>query len=451
MANFKIKKGLDLSICGEAQKAFENSKTPEIIALNPTEFFAVKPKLLVKVDDSVKGGQPLFFDKNNLSVMFVSPVPGIITNIKYGERRSIQSILIKPDWDGDFVEFGEKTESNINALSRNDAISLLKKSGNFVYIRQRPFDKIPDSERIPKSIFINGMNSAPNAGDPAFILKGREKDIQYGISILKKLTDGKIHLCYDSASNDIFKTLSDIEQHTFSGPHPAGLTGTHIHFIDPIAKGETIWYLDAVHVAAIGAFLKTGTFYNKKTICLSGEGCKNRKYYRTYAGASIESLVRNNLESEEQRIVSGTAIFGDKINRDDYLNFYRSDLQIIPEGRQRHLLGWLMPGLNMFSASSRSFISSILPKKLLHFNTNVKGGKRTIVWTDVYDQVMPLDIYTNFLVKAIIAEDIYEFEALGILEVSDEDFALATYLCPSKIDISLIIRKGLDIIEKEGY
>ncbi len=452
MKSIKVKRGLNLKVAGKADKVLESSPKPKTIAIHPTEFRGVKPKLLHKVDDIIKGGEPIFFDKKNPSVKFVSPIPGKIKEINYGERRSILSIVIDPNWDGEYINFGSKSNSDINKLSHEDAVSLLQESGNFVYLRQRPFDKIPDATRKPKSIFINCMNSAPNACDLAFILNDRAEDLQLGIELLKKLTEGKINLCYGAnEQNDVFKNLNGVEHNTFSGPHPSGLTGTHIHFVDPINKGDIVWYLDAVHVAAIGAFLKIGKYYNEKVICVAGSGVQNPKYYKTYIGAALKSILGDNLSSDEQRIISGTVLFGDKVSLNEHLKLYESNLQVIPEGRKRNFLGWMMPGFNMFSASSRAFVSSLIPKREWNFNTNLKGGLRTIIWTDVYDQVMPLGIYTNFLVKAVIAEDVDETEALGILEVSDEDFALATYLCPSKVNISSIIRNGLDTIEKEGY
>ncbi len=452
MAHFKIKKGLDLKVAGKAAKNLDTAPVPETVAIHPTEFHGIKPKLYLKADEQVKGGEPLFFDKKNPSVKFVSPVPGTITAINYGERRCITSIVIKPDWDGPFIDFGAKTNADIEKMSREDVVSLLQESGNFTYIRQRPFDGIPDASRVPKAIFINGMNTAPNAGDSAFMLDGRTEDIQLGVAILKKLTDGKINLCYSSkGSNDIFQSITDVEKHTFSGPHPSGLVGTHIHYINPINKGDIVWYLDAEHVAAIGAFLKTGKFYNEKVACVAGTGIKTPQYYKTKIGASIKSLIGNDLLPDEQRIVSGTVLFGDKVTPEDHLKFYDPNVQVIPEGRKRRFFGWAMPGFNMFSASSRAFASSIIPRKEWKFDTSLKGGVRTVVWTDVYDNVIPLDIYTNFLIKAILADEIEDTEMLGILEVSDEDFALATYLCPSKVDVSSIIRQGLDILEKEGY
>jgi Na+-transporting NADH:ubiquinone oxidoreductase subunit A len=350
------------------------------------------------------------------------------------------------------VDHGIHTSDSIGSLSRESALSYLKESGVFTYIRQRPFDKIPLSDRYPKSIFINGMNSSPNAGDISFMVRDKSSELQLGIEILKRLTDGKIHLCYSgSGSSDVFRDLEGVEHHRFIGPHPSGLVSTHIHFIDPIIKGDIVWYLDATHLASIGSLLKTGRYSSRKVLCVSGTGLSGGGYFETYQGAAVSSVLDGLLLSGEHRIINGTVLYGTRIDIGGHIGFYESNIQVIPEGRRRRFMGWAMPGFSMFSGSSRAFVSSLFFVKEWSFNTNLNGGRRSIVWTDVYDDVMPLGILTNFLVKAILCEEIEEVESLGIYEVSEEDFALATYLCPSKTDISSIIRRGLDTLEKEGY
>jgi Na+-transporting NADH:ubiquinone oxidoreductase subunit A len=420
--------------------------------LLPTEYNSIKPKLLVNEGSSVKGGEAVFINKKDPGVKFVSPVPGKIQEIRYGARRSIESIIIAPDWGGDYIDHGVHSSDSLGRLSREAALSYLKDSGVFPYIRQRPFDKIPVSDRSPKSIFINGMNSSPNAGDISFMVKDTSSELQQGIDLLKKLTDGRIHLCYSSdRSSDIFSGLAGVEHHRFSGPHPSGLVSTHIHFIDPINKGDIVWYLDATHLASIGSLLKTGKYSFRKTVCVSGSGLSEGRYLETCQGASVSSVLDGVLLSGEQRIINGTVLYGTSLDIQGHLGFYESNVQVIPEGGKRRLLGWAMPGFTLFSASSRAFVSSLFSGREWSFTTSLNGAHRSIVWTDVYDDVMPLGILTNFLVKAILADEIDEVESLGIYEVSDEDFALATYLCPSKTDISSIIRRGLDTLEKEGY
>lgn len=452
MNNFLIKKGLDLKITGAAKKTLISSSFPKTIAIMPSEFKGLKPKLLVNEQKKIKGGQPLFFDKNEPDIKIVSPIAGKISKITFGERQVIKSIIIEPDWEGEHIKFEEKTSNDLNKMSRNEIIKLLQNAGLFIYLRQRPFDIIPNANCVPKSIFVNAMDSAPNAGDPAFILKNKQEELELGLSLLSKLTNGKVNLCYSSKKSSSFlNTLKYSTHYTFEGPHPAGLVGTHIHFVDPINKGETVWYINAAHLAEIGAFLKSGKFSPERIICLAGSGAKEQKYIKSFIGASVRSIIYDKLVDNNQRIINGTVLYGNKLNLDEHIGFYESNLQIIQEGHAKEFMGWAMPGIKKFSASSRVFLSSILPSKNWNFNTNIRGSHRPIIWTDVYDNVTPLDIYTNFLVKAILAKDIEECESLGILEVSEEDFALATYICPSKIDISSIIQIGLNMMVKEGY
>ena len=452
MAEFRIKRGLDLRVSGKASKALSKASKPVTLALQPTEYNSIKPKLLLREGSLVKGGEAIFINKKDPDVKFVSPVPGKIREVRYGARRIIESIVIVPDWDGDYIEHAIHSSDSIRGLSLESAVSYLKESGVFPYLRQRPFDKIPVPDRYPKSIFINGMNSSPNAGDIAFMIKDKSSELQLGIEILKKLTDGKIHLCYSgNISENVFSGLDGVEHHRFSGPHPSGLVSTHIHYIDPINKGDIVWYLDATHLASIGSLLKTGKYNPGKILCVSGSGLSGGGYLETYQGAEVSSILNGLLLSGEQRIINGTVLYGSQTDIKGHIGFYESNVQVIPEGRKRRFMGWAMPGFSLFSASSRAFVSSLFFGKEWSFNTSLNGARRSIVWTDVYDDVMPLGILTNFLIKAILAEEIDDVESLGIFEVSEEDFALATYLCPSKTDICSIIRRGLDTIEKEGY
>jgi len=452
MAHFQITKGLDLKIAGSPDKELEGAPPPETIAIHPIEFSGIKPKVLVKEGDEVSGGTPLFHDKKNPNVQFVSPVSGKITGVRLGRRRAVLAVTIGPDGRGNAIDFGTKTVQAIRAMSREEAVKYLENSGTFVFLRGRPFDRIPLASRAPKSIFINGMNTAPGALDQGVVLKDKAEELGLGIEILKKLTEGSVHLCYASSGNtDVFKGLEGAALHTFSGPHPAGLVGTHIHFVDPINKGDIVWHLNAIDLAAIGSLLKTGRVATEKFIAVSGVGVKNRKYFQTLPGASLASLLKDNLNEGDQRIINGTILYGTTLEESGHILFYPNDLQVIPEGRKRRFLGWAMPGKDQYSASSRAFASAFFPEKERAFHTNANGGYRAIVWTDVYDEVMPLDIYTNFLYKAVLAQDIEEAENLGILEVAEEDFALATYLCPSKNDVSAVIGQGLKMIEAEGY
>lgn len=454
MSKTTIRKGLDLPIDGQAALEIANPTSLSSIGINPIEFKSVKPKLLVTEGQTVKGGSPVFFDKKRPYIKIVSPVPGTISKINWGPRRTINSIEITPDLSGEYETFEKMTSESIDKLDRNEALSLLQGSGTFAFLRQRPFDIIPNIDHIPKAIFINAMNTAPNAGNPGFSLAfdDTKECLELGVKILQKLTSGKIHLSHHNDEHaKIFTDIYGVEKHSFEGPHPAGLTSTHIHFIDPINKGEVVWHIDATRLYNLGSFLKNGNFDSRQIVCTSGTGLKDKKYFHSYIGAKIGDIVNSGFTHDDVRIIDGTVLYGDQKEQNSYLSFYSQNIQVIKEGRAKRFLGWMMPGTDLYSASSKVFLSAIAPKKAWDFNTNLNGGHRAIVWTDVYDKVMPLDIYTNFLIKAVMAEDIEEAEKLGILEVAPEDFALATYICPSKTDLCSIINSGLELIEQEGY
>ncbi len=451
MTTFHIQKGHDLKLEGVPEYKIQDGPAIQTISCSPPDFKNLKPKLLVKEGDSVSAGTPLFISKQNPELQFLSPVSGTVKKLIYGERRTLLAVVIVLDGDRE-IDFGGMSEQQIESLGFDEAVRTLMQRGLFINLRQRPFDKIPDLHHRPKAIFVNGMDTAPNAANPGFLLQDRDADLHLGLKILSRLTEGAVHLCHaDDAWSSVLEEAVDVQKHAFEGPHPAGLVSTHIHFIDPINKGEVVWTCNAVQVASMGKALRTGRVDADKVVVLSGTGIKNPTYIKTVQGASLEELLKDRVKEGDYRFINGTALYGTQVASNGYLSFYNNTLQVIPEGRARRLLGWAMPGADSLSISSVSYLSAFMPERAWDLNTNINGGHRTIVWTDVYDQVMPLDIYTNFLVKSILAEDIEESENLGILEVSGEDFALATYLCPSKTDVSDIIEQGLHIIEQEGY
>ena len=455
MTDFKIKKGLDIPLEGRADTDMVDVPYPKLVALYPSEFHINRPKFFVKEGAAVRAGTPLFYFKHAPDVKYVSPVSGTLSKIHYGEQRKVLAVEIMTDEKKECESFGPKTSADLQKMNREDVVRFLKDSGLLMFLRERPFDRVPTCARLPKSIFVNTMNTEPNAADQGWVLKDSLGDLQLGVDLLKKLTDGKIHVCIsaNNPNSKVFSSLKNVENHTFSGPHPAGLVSTHIHRVDPINKGECVWYLKAMHLANLGKSLRLGYFCAQWVVALCGTGVKDgeRKYYRTYLGAKAGDIVKKRIREGHQRVISGTVLSGRNIGLDGFLNFYETTISVIHEGNYREFMGWALPGIQQYSASSRVFLSSIISKsKRFDLNTNKHGGHRTIVWTDVYDNVVPLDIYTNFLVKAILAGDIEEAEQLGILEVAPEDFALATFICPSKTEVSDIIREGLETIEKEG-
>lgn len=447
MAHYKISKGLSLQVLGSAVKNLTKKSQPRTVSIRPTDFKSMVPKLLKREGEVVKGGEPIFFNKLNEKVKFVSPVPGKVTKVHYGARRALLAIDIEADYSGEYVK--HTTDGSVKNLSREALVDLLSESGLFTFIRQRPYTKVPDPSIAPKAIFVNGMDTAPNAGDQEFVLKDRLSDLQLGLEALGKLTEGKVHFCSASESQEkLFDKVTSVEKHTFSGPHPSGLVGTHIHFIDPINTGHVVWYITAVDAARIGTFLKKGEFSPEKVFCVAGTGVEG-KYVQSVIGAPVAEVI-GNIPEGDIRLINGTVLFGDHVTPDGYTSYYDTNLQVIKEGRERFFFGWMTPGFKRFSETTRTCLSALLPKKLREFNTNLNGGVRAIVWTEVYDKYTPLDIYTNFLLRAALANNIEDVEKLGIYEVAEEDFALATYVCPSKVDVARIIGDCLDTLDKEN-
>ncbi len=444
----KIKRGLNLKLIGEAVKSVLDMSNAEIFAIKPTDFIGITPKLLVKEGDTILAGTPLFYNKNNETVTFCSPVSGEIIEILRGDKRVVLEIKILADRKIKYVTF---KKSNPNQLGREEIIEQLLHSGIWPFIRQRPYGIIANPGDTPKSIFISAFDSNPLAPDNDFIMTGKEIDFQTGLDALKKLTNGKIHLNIkaNSSPTSSFIQAQNVQINKISGPHPAGNVGTQIHHIDPINKGDVIWYINPQDVLIIGKLFNEGIFDATKTIALTGSQIENPKYYKTIVGTSIKkSIADGGLKKGKNRIISGSILSGSQIPADGYLGFYDAQITVIPEGNDFEFMGWLTPGFNKFSMS-RTFFSWLTPNKKYNLNTNTHGEERPFVMTGQYEKVFPMDIYPVQLLKSILIEDIDMMEKLGIYEVIEEDFALCELVCTSKIKSQEIIRHGLDIMRKE--
>ncbi len=444
----KIKRGLNLKLTGEAVKSVLDMPIAEIFAIKPKDFVGLTPKLLVKSGDNVLAGTPLFYDKNNEAIRFCSPVSGEVVEILRGEKRVILEIKILADREIKHFSF---TKSNPNEISRDDVIAQLLNSGVWPFIRQRPYGTIANPSDTPKSIFISAFDSNPLAPDNDFILSGKETLFQIGLDALKKLTPGKIHLNLKADSSPIptFHQAQKVQINTISGPHPSGNIGTQIHHIDPINKGEIVWYLNPQDVLIIGKLFHEGIFDATRIIALTGSQVNNPKYFKSVVGSSIKNMINEaGLKEGDNRIISGSILSGNQIPMDGFLGFYDSQITVIPEGNHYEFMGWLAPGFNKFSVS-RTFFSWITPNKKHNLNTNLHGEERPFVMTGQYEKVFPMDIYPVQLLKSILIEDIDMMEKLGIYEVVEEDFALCEFVCTSKIKSQEIIRQGLEIVRKE--
>jgi Na+-transporting NADH:ubiquinone oxidoreductase subunit A len=444
----KIKKGLDIKLAGTASKEITTLPLPEIVSIKPTDFNGVAPKMLVQPGDEVLAGSPLFFDKNNENVKFCSPVSGEVVQIVRGEKRQIREIRILADREIRYVTF---TPINPDQADRERVLFTLLNSGVWPLIRQRPFGIIPDPGFSPKSIFISAFDSNPLAPDTNFVMQHAGEEFQTGLDTLKKLTDGKIYLNIKAGEPPapVFANAKGVELNSFSGPHPAGNVGVQIHHLDPVNKGEVVWCIHPQDVLIIGRLLTKGIFDASRIIALTGEQVIHPKYYHSVIGASVKHILEDaGLKEGARRIISGNVLTGKQITAEDCMDFYDTQITVIPEGNRPEFMGWLKPGLNKFSVS-RAFLSWLQPQKIYHLDTNMHGEERPFVMSGQYEQVLPMDIYPVHLLKSILAEDIELMENLGIYEVVEEDLALCEFVCTSKIESQQILRKGLDLVRKE--
>jgi Na+-transporting NADH:ubiquinone oxidoreductase subunit A len=455
MIKHKLKKGYNIRLAGKTEKVVIDAVRPKLFASQPTDFPGLKPKLEVDIGSMVKIGSPLYNDKQKPDVKFLSPASGKVVQINRGDRRAITEVVVESDGGDDAIDFGSYKLDELANLSTADIKKNLLKGGLWPLIRQRPFSKIANPEMTPRDIFICAMDTAPLAADEEFLLQDENEYFQAGLTLLKQLTEGKVYLTLDASKDGnapAIADVKDVETHGFSGKHPAGNVSVHIHHIAPINVGEIIWYLYASDVVLIGKLFLRGTYPIQRVIAVAGSSLKPeaRKYYRTWLGASVQTMVNEGTLIEDHvRIISGNVLSGRKINENGYLGFYARTLTVIPDNRERIFFGWLTPGLKDESFS-RTFLSKYFPRKEYIKDTKVHGGTRAFIQTGDYEKVLPMDILPAHLVKSIIAEEIEDMIALGLLEVDEEDFALCSYICPSKIDFGKYIREGLEILEKEG-
>ncbi|HET6245962.1 MAG: Na(+)-translocating NADH-quinone reductase subunit A [Bacteroidetes bacterium] len=445
--HIKIKQGLNIKLKGEAEKLYSTAPYPEVFAIKPTDFTGVTPKLLVKQGDVVKAGSPLFYDKYNEAMQFCAPISGEIIEIVRGEKRKILEVKILADKEIAYKEFKIADPSS---LTREEIIGILLESGTWPFIRQRPYHVIANPTQVPKAIFISAFDTSPLAPDNDFIIHNNAEAFQTGLNAIAKLTEGKVHLnvSADLMPSKVFTNSKGVQVNKISGPHPAGNVGVQIHHIDPVNKGEVVWYLYPQDVLIIGKLFNLGKLDATRVVALAGSQVKNPRYFKTIVGSSLKNILSGNLIEDKNRIISGNVFTGTQVLPDGFLGFYDTLISVIPEGDEPQFLGWLIPGSEKFSFS-RTFTSWLRPGKEYVLNTNLNGEERPFVVTGEYEKVFPFNIYPMLLLKAILVEDVELMEKLGIYEVAEEDFALCEFICPSKIDSQKIIRKGLDTIKKE--
>lgn len=448
MANLiKLRKGLNINLKGKAATELMSVKEPGFYALCPDDFTGVIPKVVVKEQEYVMAGGPLFIDKNHPEMKFVSPVSGVVTSVERGARRKVMSITVEAAAEQDYEEFGKQDVTRMDGTAVKE---LLLNAGLFAFIRQRPYDVIADPTIAPRAIFVSAFDSNPLAPDFEFALKGEEANFQTGLDALAKIAGVYLSI---SASQQA-KALTQAKGVTltvFEGPHPAGNVGVQINHIAPVNKGETVWTVDPQAVIFIGRLMNTGRVDLTRTVAITGSEVKKSAYCKLKIGAMLTDVLAGNINKErEVRCISGNVLTGKKIPVNGFLGAFHSQLTVIPEGNDVHeMLGWIMPRLNDYSTSHSYFNWLMGKKKEYVLDARVKGGERHMIMSNEYDKVLPMDILPEYLIKAIIAGDIDRMEELGIYEVAPEDFALCEFVCSSKMELQRIVREGLDMLRKE--
>lgn len=455
MASFNIRKGLDLNLSGAPEPVIrELPASAECVLYPAQEYPGIKLRPNVKEGDAVKRGGALFHDKKNPDFQVCSPVAGRVASIEFGPRRVFAKVVIEAAKTDDAETTDAMNESSVLAADRSAVATRLHRSGLSALVRTRPFHRIMDAAQPPKSIFVNAMATGPFQPDINVVLPGRESAFKTGLAALSRLTDGKVHLCLDGRKDNLpaLTGAPHVEVHTFKGPHPAGNPSVHIHHIDPIRPGDTVWTVSACDVLRIGELFETGTFPSGRIITVAGPGLKDGigAYYKVTQGSSLAPVLKDGAAFDEVRCVSGTAFFGAVLPADSHVRFAGNGITVLREGRERLFLGWMAPGFSRFS-QSRAYVSAWLKRKApWALGTSQNGELRPMVVTGLYDKYMPINVMTDFLVRAVLARDTTEAIQLGILETAPEDFAVSAFACPSKMDLCGIIQKGLDQIEQEG-
>ena len=444
MANvIKLHKGLNINLKGKAAQEIFTVNAPDTYALVPDDFHGVTPKVVVKEQENVKAGDALFVDKNHPEVKFVSPVSGTVTAVTRGERRKVLSITVAAAKAQEYVEFGKK---EVSKMSGAEVKAALMEAGLFAFFKQRPYDVTANPSDAPKAIFVSAFNSMPLSADFEYVLYGREADFQTGLDALSRIAP--VHLgicaCQKSAALNVAKNVTTT---IFKGPHPAGNVSTQLNVLSPINKGETVWYTYAQNLVAIGNLFINGTYDSNRVVAFTGSEVKDPAYYQTRIGADMSGLY-DGIVSENVRIISGNVLTGKKINGDNFLGFYDTQITVIPEGDHYQLFGWLAPNFKKFT-STNTMGASLCKKSSKVLDTNLNGGIRPLIMTGNFEKVFPFDIYPMQLIKACIIKDIDQMEELGIYEIDAEDFALCEVIDPSKTPIQQIIREGLELLRKE--
>ncbi|MEY8713352.1 NADH:ubiquinone reductase (Na(+)-transporting) subunit A [Mangrovibacter phragmitis] len=445
----KIKKGLDLPIAGRPIQKIYDGPTISHVAVLGEEYVGMRPSMRVKEGEQVRKGQPLFEDKKNPGVIFTAPASGTVVAINRGEQRVLQSVVIKVE-GAEQVTFNRYEPNDLAELSRETVEQQLLVSGLWVALRTRPFSKAPTPGSEPLAIFVTAIDTNPLAADPQLIIHSEREMFNAGLSVLARLTKGKVHVCQASGGKLGGHSSGQVTFNEFAGPHPAGLPGTHIHFLEPVSLQKQVWHLNYQDVIAIGKLFINGELSCERVVALGGPQVQNPRLVRTCLGASLEELVKGELAEGENRVLSGSVLNGHIAQGPHaWLGRFHLQVSVLLEGREKELFGWVMPGKDKFSIT-RTTLGHFLKHKLFNFSTDTNGGERAMVPIGNYERVMPLDILPTLLLRDLLAGDTDGAQALGCLELDEEDLALCTYVCPGKYEYGPVLRQVLTRIEQEG-
>ncbi len=443
-----IKKGLDLPIAGTPSQVINDGKSITKVALLGEEYVGMRPTMHARVGDEVKKGQILFADKKNPGVVFTAPASGKVIEVNRGAKRVLQSVVIEVAGE-EQITFNSYEANQLASLDRETVKAQLVESGSWTALRTRPFSKVPAIESSTQAIFVTAMDTNPLAAQPELIINEQSEAFVAGLDILSSLTDGKVYVCKGGESLPRSEK-SNVEEHVFNGPHPAGLAGTHMHFLYPVSAENVAWSINYQDVIAFGKLFLTGELYTDRVVSLAGPVVNNPRLVRTQLGASLEELTDNELMPGEVRVISGSVLSGTEASGPHaFLGRYHQQVSVLREGRDKELFGWAMPGKNKFSVT-RSFLSHLFKGQLFNMTTTTNGSDRSMVPIGNYEKVLPLDMEPTLLLRDLCAGDTDNAQRLGALELDEEDLALCTYVCPGKYEYGELLRECLDKIEKEG-
>jgi Na+-transporting NADH:ubiquinone oxidoreductase subunit A len=448
----RIKKGLNIPINGSPTEEIVDSTRSRSVAILGNDYIGMKPTMLVEEGEKVKLGQALFEDKKNPGVIFTSPAGGKVESINRGDRRVLQSVVIEVEQEEEIEEFNRYSEDELDKTTSAEIRSQLIKSGSWTAFRTRPYSKIPGVEEIPNNIFISLLDTQPLSPNPEIITNLNTDNFNFGLKVLKRFVDCPIHISTGPNSHLDLPEDDQVIKHIFSGPHPAGLVGTQMHYISPASLSNINWTIGYQDVIAIGAQFRTGKVFVERVVSLAGPQVNEPKYLKTRLGACTDEVTAGQLTQRENRVISGSVISGrEAIGPYAYLGRYHNQISVVaePNSKDREFMNWLTPGPRKFSKIPL-FLSSLFPKKLYKFKALMNGSDRPIVPIGVYEEVLPLNFLPAMLLRNIVLMDTEKIQALGGLELDEEDLSLCSFVCPGKYDFGSLLRAGLTKIEVEG-